>query len=83
MRLPSWKTTWAGAHARFPTAPSGTRKAIVVLTDGEDNYLPCDERGCEVSPLGVDLPRVCTEAKDAGIEIFGVAAMPPSEIDGD
>lgn len=79
MLLPSWKDTWGDSS--FPASFSETRKAIVLLTDGEDNYLPCDRTGCEESRLGVGLPRACAEAKDAGIEIFVVAAMPARDID--
>ena len=73
---PKWRRVWGGRV--HPVNPSknkylGVRKAIVLLTDGEDNY---DDR------IGAAPNRseACTAAKDAGIEIFVVAAMNPSKI---
>ena len=73
---PGWRPVWGGAvHPVDPNDEGslGVRKAIVLLTDGEDNY---DES------LGAarDRGAACTAAKKAGIEIFVVAAMNPDEI---
>ena len=72
-------------------------KAIVLLTDGEDNmrydddgnrvnYCPhkLDENGNRGPELACRLPRreACTAAKNAGIEIFVVAAMHPEKVSG-
>ena len=66
----SWSSVWGGGE--YPLDPDadgneGARKAVVLLTDGEDT---------------VDLTRIqrgtaCTAAKEEGTEIFVVAAIPP------
>ena len=71
-----WRSVWGGkVHPVDPDDESalGVRKAIVLLTDGEDNY--DDDLGA-----ASDRSAACTAAKDAEIEIFVVAAMNPSEI---
>ena len=69
-------------RAQLANAPVGARKALVLLTDGEDNLIsatqPCRGR----QSLGCLQPRrdQCKAAKDAGIEIFTVAAMSPGHV---
>ena len=74
-----WREVWGGAvHPVDPDDEKylGVRKAIVLLTDGEDNY--DDDLGA-----ASDRSAACTAAKDAEIEIFVVAAMNPSKIGTD
>ena len=73
---PEWRPVWGGeVHPVDPNDEDslGVRKAIVLLTDGEDNY-------DDVLGAAPDRGAACTAAKRAGIEIFVVAAMNPSEI---
>ncbi len=81
---PSWKNAWggSGAHPVGPGDPDAdkVRKAIVLLTDGEDTYCGLGNHSCEDSPLGMARADACEAAKKAGTEIFVVAAMKPSHI---
>ena len=73
---PEWRPVWGGeVHPVDPDDEDslGVRKAIVLLTDGEDNY----GSALDAAP---DRSDACTAAKDAGIEIFVVAAMNPDRI---
>ena len=73
---PEWRPVWGGeVHPVDPDGEDtlGVRKAIVLLTDGEDNY--DDDLGA-----APDRDAACTAAKRAGIEIFVVAAMNPDKI---
>ena len=69
-------------RAQLANAPVGARKALVLLTDGEDNLMtatqPCRGR----QSLGCLQPRrdQCKAAKDEGIEIFTVTAMSPGHV---
>ena len=82
--LHSWKGVWSGsgAHPMDPDAPGGdkVRKAIVLLTDGEDTHCGSGVHGCENSRVGVSRADACKAAKQEGIEIFVVAAMAPKWI---
>ena len=72
---PEWRSVWGGeVHPVDPSDESslGVRKAIVLLTDGEDNY-----NALVGAP---DRSAACTAAKRAGIEIFVVAALNPAYI---
>ena len=76
---------WNGAV--HPVDPStldneGTRKAIVLLTDGEDNQCGFDDPDCEDSNLGVGRAAACAAAKAAGAEVFVIAAMHPDNVSG-
>ena len=76
---PEWRDVWGGdVHPVDPDEDRylGVRKAIVLLTDGEDNY--DDDLGA-----APNREAACTAAKDAGIEIFVVAALDPSKIGTD
>lgn len=65
-------------------APVNARKALVLLTDGEDNLMtvsqPCRGRQSE----GCLQPRrdQCQAAKDDEIEVFTVTAMSPGQVSG-
>ena len=81
----AWNDVWGGGtHPVDPDADDndGTRKAIVLLTDGRDNYCGWFDPQCA---NGVGLPRAtaCTAAKAKGTEIFVVAAMHPDQVSGD
>ena len=82
---PSWKSAWGGSGAQHPIAPTdpdgkNLRKAIVLLTDGEDTYCGLENHSCKDSPVGIARADACEAAKKAGTEIFVVAAMRPSHI---
>ena len=85
MLSPQWKTTWGDAIHPLDSSEKeneGLRKAIILLTDGEDNYCGSNAGACLNSDLGIDRSEACTLAKDAGHEIFVIAAMPPNEVTG-
>ena len=79
-----WRNVWGGGvHPVDPLAPENEnlRKAIVLLTDGEDTQ--CGPgRSCAGSPLGFAREDACTAIKETGTEIFVVAAMQPDQISG-
>ena len=75
MLEPDWKDVWSGGgiHPVDPETPEHTeaRKAIVLLTDGED------------SPTApISSTDACTVAKSRGTEIFVIAAMHPNKVSG-
>ena len=80
-----WKPVWGDPiHPVDANANEGTRKALVLLTDGVDSF--CDmgtgtKTSCANSTVGVDRTDACTAAKAAGTEIFVIAAMHPDQID--
>ena len=82
-----WKSVWGDpVHPVDPEANEETRKALVLLTDGVDSY--CDlgtqrKPWCADSTIGVNRVEACTAAKEAGIEIFVVAAMHPDNVSTD
>ena len=79
----SWKDVWDGdVHPVDPDVEAGTRKVIVLLTDGEDTHCGIGNESCSNSPLGVDRSDACTLAKATGTEIFVIAAMHPSKVSG-
>ena len=81
-----WKRTWGDPEHPLDSAVAeneGLRKVIVLLTDGEDNYCGDDPGACVDSELGIDRSEACTLAKNAGTEIFVVAAMPPEDVSSD
>ena len=86
---PGWKSVLGAADdAVHPVDPNsengkGVRKAIVLLTDGEDNQCGSGDRSCSRNPsLGISRETACTLAKAEGIEIFVIAAMDPKEVSG-
>ena len=85
MLEPDWRGVWGGAvHPADPATPghAGLRKAIVLLTDGEDAY--CWRQGFDCAGSGLMISRAdaCAQAKARGTEIFVVAAMNPRGISG-
>jgi hypothetical protein len=70
---PAWRAVWGD-----PVLPrdhgggeGSVRKAIVLLTDGEDNHVPDADRHLQIA---------CTTAKNAGVRVFVVAAMAHSDL---
>ena len=84
MLEPAWRDVWGGAVHPADPATSGftnLRKAIVLLTDGEDTYCGIDHKPeCADSPVAVSRTEACTAAKARGTEIFVIAAMPPTSV---
>ena len=81
----SWKNVWGDAGDVHPVDPAvreseGLRKAIVLLTDGEDTYCGFGNEACEDSEVGISRTDACTAAKEAGTEIFVIAAMHPDRV---
>ena len=74
------------AKALLDRAPPENRKALVLLTDGQDNHCGTEpnERPGNCSPHLAAQQRdaACRAAKDEGIEIFVIAAMVPSLVSG-
>ena len=56
------------------------RKAIVLLTDGEDTFCGFGNHACSDSRIGVSRPDACDAVKAEGTEIFVVAAMHPDKV---
>ena len=86
MLLSSWRSVWGGTvHPVDPTsaAGKGTRKVIILLTDGVDSVCNSDNEQCNDSSIGISRNDACTQAKNAGIEIFVVAAMHPDRVSTD
>ena len=83
MLEPAWKGVWGdGIHPADPATSTyaSLRKAIVLLTDGEDEYCGGGNADCSNSPLAVSRTEACTAAKARGTEIFVIAAMDPAKI---
>ena len=82
---PAWRSTWGDAvHPADPADPEYTdlRKVIVLLTDGQDNLCGADSDCARSGGVAARASHACTDAKADGIEIFVVAAMPPSAVNG-
>ena len=82
----SWNAVWGGGTHPVDPAASGNeelRKVIVLLTDGEDTHCGWDNYDCSDSEIGVKRGDACTKAKDAGTEIFVVAAIHKDRIADD
>ena len=84
---PAWKRVWDGAvHPADPATPghAGLRKAIVLLTDGQDDaYCGPGDPDCSRTALVVPRAEACALAKKQGTEIFVVAAMAPRHVASD
>ena len=82
-----WKGVWGDPiHPVDPVVEKEVRKALVLLTDGDDTY--CDlasgqNPSCHNSPAGVDRTEACAAAKAAGTEIFVIAAMHETQMGND
>ena len=82
----SWRTVW-GDDATHPVDQAeGVQKALVLLTDGEDNYPDTPgnvgagsfSQGRKV--IAARLNQACTATKNAGIKVFTIAAMQESRV---
>ena len=69
--LPSWRAIWGDAV--FPRSRFAAKKAIILLTDGEDNQWSREA-------VRAHQAQACTAAKDAGIKIFTIAALASSSM---
>lgn len=79
---PTWRQVWGDAvHPVDPGSKggAGTRKAIVLLTDGEDTSCGSDP-SCKATSVGLRREDACRLAKEQGTEIFVVAAMTPDKV---
>ncbi len=79
----SWKGVWGDSvHPVDPEAEesTGARKAIVLLTDGEDSQCSLRDPTCEKTDVGIAREDACEHVKDADIEIFVIAAMQPDRV---
>ncbi len=86
--LPSWKDVLGDigdVHPLGTDAPDEdkVRRAIVLLTDGDDTQCGYGNPGCDDSELGIARASACSAAKQAGIEIFVIAAMKPDLVSDD
>lgn len=80
-----WKNVWGDSvHPVDPASEdgAGARKAIVLLTDGEDNVCGDYDPLCTTNNVGIARKTACDIAKKAGFEIFVVAAMDPEQVSG-
>ena len=84
MLEPAWSDVWGGIgiHPANPATSetAARRKAIVLLTDGEDTFCGSGNSDCANSPLTVSRTDACAAAKSRGTEIFVVAAMHPNRV---
>ena len=74
-----------GAKALLDGAPAEHHKVLVLLTDGDDRMcLGSNGRthNCAPSAARLEQRAACTAAKNAGIEIFVIAAMKPIFVSG-
>ena len=71
----SWKTVWGDAtHPVNPVTHPQTLKALVLLTDGADNY-PDLSGNVGRKVVNGRRDQACAAAKKAGIKVFTIAAM--------
>ena len=80
-----WNGVWGGGV--HPVDPGGannaeSRKALILLTDGEDTHCGIGNVNCDASALGLSRNDACAAVKGAGTEIFVIAAMHPSQVSG-
>ena len=82
---PGWKGVWGDSvHPVDPASDesTGARKAIVLLTDGEDNMCGYKDTSCTHTDVAIARETACSIAKKAGIEVFVIAAMHPDKVSG-
>ena len=82
----AWNDVWGGGdHPVDPedAANAGARKAIVLLTDGEDNPCGLQDPTCSTNDVGFVRDVACTAAKVEGTEVFVIAAIHPDNVPGD
>ena len=82
----SWRPVW-GDDATHPVDQAeGVQKALVLLTDGEDNYpdtagnVGADSFSEGQKVIADRRNQACTAAKNAGIKVFTIAAMQESRV---
>ena len=78
MLEPDWRPVWNDpVHPVDPNidANAGVRKAIVLLTDGEDTRCGTHDPNCETNGAGLRRIEACNAVKARGTEIYVVAAM--------
>ena len=76
-----WRDVW-GDDVHPADGGRSVRKAIVLLTDGEDTHCGEHDPDCSETDLGFERSSVCEAVKAAGTEIFVVAAMSPKHVTG-
>lgn len=80
-----WRQVWGGDVQQLNAgsgAKAGTRKVIVLLTDGEDNPCGLHDPLCKTNGVGMQRETACSAAKAAGTEIFVIAAIAPRNVSG-
>ncbi len=71
---PEWRDIWGDAtHPVDPEPSSGAQKALVLLTDGEDNHF-------RRSIVNGHRMKACNAVKASGIKVFTIAAMDPTRV---
>lgn len=78
---PEWRDIWGGDVHPMDQSTE-LRKAIVLLTDGQDNQCGTSDPTCQRTSVGYRRSTACAAVKATGTEIFVVAAMPPGEVQG-
>ena len=82
--LHTWKSEWVVRGPRpHPVGPDvdEVRRAIVLLTDGEDTQCGREDPGCDGNRrMGIPRTEACDAAKAAGTRIFVIAAMVPGQV---
>ena len=77
-----WRDVWGD-----PTHPldegDDVRKAIVLLTDGDDTQCGRHDPDCSSNNLGHSRASICAAVKAAGTEIFVVGAIRPADLSGE
>ena len=72
------KDVWGDhVHPVDPAVDENTRKAIVLLTDGEHTHCGIGNTSCTGSAVGFSPTDACPAAKAAGSEVFVITAMDP------
>ncbi len=80
MLAEEWRDVWGDETHPLPV--DATRKAIVLLTDGEDNPCGIGDPECTNNEVARARGAACTAVKAAGTEIFVIAAMHPDRVSG-
>lgn len=79
---PGWRDAW-GDKTHPVDRGNNVRKAIVLLTDGQDTQCGLTDKDCSRTKIGYDRAEACDAVKAAGSEIFVVTAMPPYQVGKD
>ena len=79
---PAWRDIWGDpVHPMPSTEARPVQKILVLLTDGEDNYLGRDPEF--KATMKAERKTACEQAKAAGIKVFVITAMHPSHLSSD